>query len=297
MTLKQIHHFLTLAKFKHVTKSAKILGISQSALSLSLKELEQSLNGPLFNRQGKQLFLNDRGRLFYEETSLIYEKLFELQNSLKEGNFFHLRIAVSQSIGTYLLPSILLDFSVKNPNFHFELLIENSENIINMLQNHQIDVGFVEGEIPKGDFLTQSLATDELIVVSGDKNLAKEPHFIDSIATLPWILREDGSGTKEVFENALPKDISLNVALQINTNEAIKEALKNRKALSCLSSFVVKNELEQKTLFQVPLINLKFFRTLSMVTYPNKDERFLAWEREMKRAFKLKMSKAHESSL
>jgi DNA-binding transcriptional LysR family regulator len=289
MTLKQIEHFLTLSRLGHVTLSAKALGISQSALSISLKELERSLGGTLFNRHGKQLFLNDRGRLFYSKTEPIFTQLRELETTLKKGDFFHLEIAVSQSIGTYLLPSMLLDFSQTNPNFHFQLRIENSETIISKLKSHAIDIGFVEGQIPQGDFQIESLATDELIVITGDKTLAKKPVFIDTITPLPWILREDGSGTKEIFINALPKNITPNIVLEVNTNESIKEAIKGRKALSCLSRFVVQNELNEGTLFHVPLINLIFSRTLSMLFYPNQDIRFLAWKETIKKSFHKKL--------
>lgn len=289
MTLKQIEHFLTLSKVSHVTQSAKALGISQSALSVSLKELEKSLGGALFNRHGKQLFLNDRGELFYSKVQPLFTQLRELESTLKQGEIFHLRIAVSQSIGTYLLPSMLLDFSKENPNFDFDLNIENSESIISKLKSHEIDVGFVEGRIPKGDFQIESLATDELIVVSGDYSLAKEPVFIDTITPLPWILREDGSGTKEVFIDALPHNIHPNIIFEINTNEAIKEAIKGRKILSCLSSFVVQNELNEGTLFHVPLVNLTFSRTLSMIFYPNHNPHFFIWKEMIKKSFKDKL--------
>lgn len=291
MTLKQIEHFLTLSRLGHVTLSSKALGMSQSALSISLKELEKSLGGVLFNRHGKQLLLNHRGRLFYSKIEPLFLQLHELETTLKKGDFFHLRIAVSQSIGTYLLPSMLLDFSQKHPNFHFELSIDNSENIISKLKSHQIDVGFVEGQIPQGDFHIDSLVTDELIVVTGDKSLGEKPVFIDTISSLGWILREDGSGTKEVFINALPQNISPNCLLEINTNEAIKEALKGRKMLSCLSKFVVQNELNEGTLFHVPLINLTFSRTLSMLFYPNQDLQFASWKGFIQEAFNKKLHK------
>ncbi|MBE0497005.1 MAG: LysR family transcriptional regulator [Campylobacterales bacterium] len=288
MTLKQIDHFLTLVNLGHVTHSAQALGISQSALSLSLKELERDLGGALFERQGKQLFLNDRGRLFHAQATPLHAQLSTLATTLRQGDFFHLRLAVSQSIGTYLLPSMVLDFSQNHPNARFDLRIENSETIVAKLLAHESDAGFVEGSTPQGDFDTTPLATDELIVVTGDKSLAKTPVFIDTLASLPWILREKGSGTKEVFENALPQGVRPKVALEINSNEAIKEALKGRKALSCLSRFVVQNELNQGTLFHVPLINLTFSRTLSLLSHPTQNPHFLAWKEAMETAFKNK---------
>jgi len=288
MTLKQIDHFLTLVNLGHVTHSAQALGISQSALSLSLKELERDLGGALFERQGKQLFLNDRGRLFHAQATPLHAQLSALATTLRQGDFFHLRLAVSQSIGTYLLPSMVLDFSQNHPNARFDLRIENSETIIAKLLAHESDAGFVEGKVPQGDFCVTPLATDELIVVTGDKSLAKTPVFIDTLASLPWILREKGSGTKEVFEAALPRGMRPKVALEINSNEAIKEALKGRKALSCLSRFVVQNELNQGTLFHVPLINLTFSRTLSLLSHPTQNPHFLVWKAAMEAAFKSK---------
>lgn len=283
MTIKQILHTLTIYKTKNMTKAALNLGISQSALSLSLKTLENNLGGQLFDRIGKELVPNSRGRYFVEKATPLYHAIIGLEKEFQTDSKFELQIAVSQSIGTYLLPNFLIDFPIKYPNIKMHAQIQNSESIGQMVINHNVDVGLIEGKAPTNQTLrAQIVAKDTLVVVTGSKKLAEKPVFIDSIEDIPWIMRENGSGTRDIFEQNLPKGFKPTVALELNSNEAIKQALKGREMCACLSEFVVADMLN-KDLFIVPIINLTFSRNLTLLTHRHLIESnpFQLWKKEL----------------
>ncbi|EKR7974275.1 LysR family transcriptional regulator, partial [Campylobacter fetus] len=107
MTIKQIEHFLKLYELNNVSLAAKEFDISQSALSNSLKELENSLNGNLFDRIGKNLIINQKGKAFYEQILPVYLNLKNIEIKMRYNGLLNLNLLSSQNIGNYLLPTVL----------------------------------------------------------------------------------------------------------------------------------------------------------------------------------------------
>lgn len=268
MTLKQLEYFFEVCKNGSITKSAQNVGISQSTLSLSIKDLEKSLNTPLFDRIGKNLILNEKGKLFYKESLPIVLELINVKNKTKYGNKIKINLHSSQNIGMYLLPKILLKF---DKIATIDLKITNSEMIISNILNNTCDIGIIESSKYNSSLITKKICDDELVVITGDKNFSQKEFFIDEICNEKWILRENGSGLKYTFLANIPSGVNLNVIMQINNTKAIIELIRKERIFSCIPKFILENEAKNE-IFEVKIKNIKFIRYLNLIYRKEKEK-------------------------
>jgi len=258
ISLRQIEIFLNVVEAQNLTKVAKELGISQSAISMSIKELETILGRKLFDRINKKLILNEIGRNFHQAVLPIYKTLSdiesEFQNSEDKGN---VRVGASTTIIDYLMPSIVCDYMSRYPNVKIDLKEGNTNDIINLVKEGKIDMGFIEGSVEDSDIIKEAIGEDELIIVSANEELKNKELELKDIADYRWVIREQGSGTREVFLNYIKDSgVKLNIFLELGHTESIKSLLLSTKPISCISVLAVYNELKTNTLFRV---NVKGF--------------------------------------
>ncbi|CAM4166025.1 LysR family transcriptional regulator [Campylobacter armoricus] len=272
MTFKQIKYFQALSKNLNLRACAKELNITQSALSLAIFELEKSLNTKLFDRNAKFLSLNEKGKVFLKQITPLILEFERIEKMMQNDENYELNIKVSQNIGTFLMANVL---NHKNDKIKLELSLDNSKNIIKSVLEKEIDLGIIEGICKDKDLEKIKICNDELIVVS--RNEFKNECFIDELKNYQWLSREKGSGAKEVFLSALPKNVTLNLIYELNSTAMIKELVKKGNFLAVLPKFSVKEELENKKLFQVRLKNFKISRELFIIYHKNKElnENFL----------------------
>ena len=276
MTLKELNFFYKLSDNPQVTQVAQELKISQSAISLAIKSLENKLEEQLFDRVGKKLILNERGRYFKEKTLPHYLAIIDSQKLFQKNKLAgNMKIASSKTISNYLMPDIYYEFLSTYTDVKFDISTINSSKIIENILKSNLDIGLIEIDINNSNLIKQKLCDDELIIVTSDENTPKIA-FIDTI-NKKWILRETGSGTREVFINSLGKyaqDISIFMELQ--DFEEIKTILiDNKDTITAISKNAVKKELESKKLFQIKLKNFEFKREFHIVYHKDKSTNLL----------------------
>jgi len=275
ITLRQMEIFLEVTQMGHLTDVAKKIGLSQSAVSMSIKELESIIGYKLFDRINKKLVLNEKGRAFAEAIAPLVSKLQDIEEEfINDENNGELLIGVSTTIADYLIPPIICDYMKTYPQVKVNLKIGNTREIVEMIKNGAIDLGFVEGHVESTAIKQEIVGVDELVVVTGDKELAskKEGYFIDKLMDKRWILREEGSGTREVFLTHLGDLASqLNLFLELRHPESIKNMLiQSSKCLSCLPRISVMKELEREELYEVKIKKLKFIRHFLLIYHKDK---------------------------
>ena len=276
MTLKELSFFYKLSENPQVTQVANELKISQSAISLAIKSLENDLGEQLFDRVGKKLILNERGRSFYKETHLHYQKLIDAQNIFKKDKIAgEIKVAASKTVSNYLLSDIYYDFLSTYQNVKLNIKTINSTDIIQQVLNSQLDLGIIEIDSIHSNIIREKLTDDELIIVTSDDKYKKES-FIDEIKKR-WILREIGSGTREIFTNQLGENSKyLDVFMELNDFEEIKKILiKNKECISAISKVAVKEELENNQLFEIKLKNFEFKRDFYIIYHKDKSKNLL----------------------
>lgn len=276
MTLKELHFFYKLSENPQVTQVANELNISQSAISLAIKSLENSLNEQLFDRIGKKLILNEKGKYFKEKTLPYYLKLIDAQNIFLENKLVgNIKVASSKTISNYVMPNIYFDFLTKYEDVKLDILTINSSKIIDMILKSQLDIGLIEVDFENSSLIKEKLCDDELIVVTSDEKQEKTA-FIDNI-NKKWILRETGSGTREIFINTIGEIANdLDIFIQLQDFEEIKTIILNHpNTVTAISKVAVKKELEAKKLFQIKLKNLELKREFYLVYHKEKTKNLL----------------------
>lgn len=273
MTFQELRLFYYLCEDAHLSNLAQKLGITQSAISLAIKSLEQKIGEQLFDRIGKRLVLNEIGRLFKEKTYSHFVALNDAEDFFKESKISGiLNIASSKTIGDFITPQIVFDFLTLHEHVTIQKDIQNSAQIIQMVKNAIIDIGFIESSCDEPDLYKEAIGDDQLVVISSDPNLSQRTFFIDELFHKKWILREKGSGTREVFLEALgeiAKDLSIFMEFS-EFEEAKTILLNNPQTITCLSKVAVTNELKRGELFEVNLKNLKIDRTFYLIYHKSK---------------------------
>jgi DNA-binding transcriptional LysR family regulator len=271
LTLRQMEIFLNVVREGHLTNVAKNMGLSQSAISMAIKELEKILGNPLFDRINKKLILNEMGRAFEKEIAPIIKKIndieYEFKNTVNKGM---VRVGASTTIVDYLMPPIICSYMNNYPDVKVALKEGNTKTIVNLIKEGNLDVGFIEGIVNDADIIKEIVGVDELVVVTTDQLLSTEC-YIDTIQDKKWVLREEGSGTREVFLDYVKDKVEhINVFLELGHTESIKSLLMNHQCLTCISKIAVKNEIENKKLIHVPLKNFECKRNFYMIYHKDK---------------------------
>lgn len=271
-TLRQIEIFLAIAEHEHVTRAAKALKMTQSAASVALSELEKSIGVPLFERVGRGLQLNERGRLLESEARLIMQRLADLETIVREDRSRvagELNVGASSTIGIYLLPARIGQFADRYPDTQVNLRIANTEQIREWLLEREIDVGFVEGPLHDDAIDSEPWLDDQLTVFASPELAARTGTMVSwsEIEQERWILRETGSGTQEVFDRAVEALGSrVKPFLTFGHTEAIKHAVEAGLGFGCLSRLTIERELERRWLTAIDVTDIQLRRTLSIVT-------------------------------
>ncbi len=271
LTLRQMEIFLNVVREGHLTNVAKGMGLSQSAISMSIKELENILGNPLFDRINKKLILNEMGRSFEKEIAPIVKRLndieYEFKNTVNKGM---VRVGASTTIVDYLMPPIICSYMNNYPDVKVGLKEGNTQQIVELLKNGKIDVGFIEGIVHDPEIIKEIIGVDELVVVTTDITLNREI-FIDTIQNRKWVLREEGSGTREVFLDYIKDKVdNINIFLELGHTESIKSLLMNHNCITCISKIAVKNEIKNNKLLRVPLKNFECKRDFLMIYHKDK---------------------------
>lgn len=277
ITLKQLALFQAIAKFENVTQAAEAQFLTQSATSMALSSLENQLGQPLFDRVGKKLLLNANGKHILPKVVEIIDRAKELEVALKASPTHlpgTLKIGASSTIGNYVLPKIICQFMAKYPAVKVKLQVGNTEQIIHELLKFNIDIGFIEDSCHEPHIKSSIWQHDKLILFASPNYwLANKKRInLHDIQQAEWILREQGSGTRSVFEKAMGNEIkNLSIILELGSTEAIKQAVKENIGMSCLSKSTLAAEIAAGELVEIPCKSLTvtrhFYRIIHAVKY------------------------------
>jgi DNA-binding transcriptional LysR family regulator len=273
MTFRELEIFFALSELNHTALVASRLKLSQSAVSLAMKSLEKKIGEELFDRIGKSIILNERGKYFKNLTKPHYDALLEAGAVFKKEAFFgELSIAASRTIGDYIMPQALFDFKAEYPTVDIINTTNNSKEIVGMILNGSVNIGFIESKIENKQISMQKLCSDELVVVTKDRKLKEEEVYIDNLTDYIWLLREEGSGTREIFLKEIDKNKKqLKKLLVFSSFESIKRVLKqNKEAITCISRLCVEEDIKKGILYEVKLKNFSFKRDFYLIYHKNK---------------------------
>ncbi|GAA4354012.1 LysR family transcriptional regulator [Hymenobacter saemangeumensis] len=245
--------FLEVAQRLSFTKASQALFISQSAVSKQVKALEEYYKTGLFERLGSSIQLTDAGLKLYQKLLQARQLQQELVQEMSElsTEFVprqHLLIGASTTISLYVLPPVVAAYLRRHPGQQLSLKNRNSDNILRALLDHEIELGIIEGIHKVSNVTYTPLLTDEVVAVCAAGNpLEKRRLDVHDLLTTPLALREAGSGTLAVLEEALARKgiklAALPVRVRLGGTEALKNFVRVDNCLAFLPRQAVLKEL------------------------------------------------------
>ncbi len=278
LTLRQWQVFVSVADAGVTAAAGATLGLSQSATSAALNELEGQLRAPLFDRIGRRLVLNAHGRALLMPARALLLAAADLERAAGVGQGsdavavpLHLRLGASTTIGNYLLPTRVAALLARHPQAQVDLRIGNSADVVADVQRLEVDLGLIEGPCHASGLQVLPWQRDALVIVAAGS--ADLPGQVDlaTLAEARWLLREPGSGTREAVEQGLlPHLHHFARSMQLGSTEAIKQAAAAGLGLACLSRYAVADLVALGTLriLETPLPPLS--RQLWLVRHPDR---------------------------
>ncbi len=266
--------FCTVAETKSFSKASSIIHLSQPAVSLQVQALEEIYETKLFDRSNNTVVLTSAGKLLYKHSKEILslyantEREIGRLTGLVKGS---LTIGASSTIANYLLPSVIADFRKVHPKTKINMLVGNTKRVVDMLNSGYIDLGLVEGDVTRQKIIVEKLVQDELIPVMSPTHpwAGREETPIADLAREPFILREEGSGTRQMIEKHLSKHglspQHMNISLILGSTESIKAAVEQEMGMSILSRWAVRKEMHVGSLKKAAFSEVRLFRDFSIV--------------------------------
>lgn len=266
--------FRSVAENLSFTKASQELFISQPAISKHIRELEREYDTRLFDRMGNSIRLTVAGKLMLDHANRILEDYRNLDydvRALQQKTEGELRISASTTISQYVIPEILAAFCKRYPKAKISMLSGNSREIETALLADKIDLGMVEGVIRQPQLKYMPFMKDRLVaIVRSDGPWARrESISLNELQRIPVVLREQGSGTLDVFERALRSyKLGLNdlrVEMYLGSTEGIKQFVKSSDCMGIVSVCSVKEEILDGTFKTVKVQGLDLSRELVFV--------------------------------
>lgn len=276
ITLRQLQIFREVAQCGRVTGAAEILHISQPAASMALSELEKHL-GPLFDRhQGAGLTLNDAGRALLPKACELIERAQEVERQFARGHCYEhgsLSIDASSTVGNNILPKILSQFQKEHSGIRTEMVIENTRTIEQKILGFETDIAVVEGTCLHPDIEVTTWKEDELVIICnpGHPLAAKKNVCLSDLSKESWVLREPGSGTRELFDETIANRLGApSVAMTLNRAEAVKQAVSDGLGIGCMSRIAANTAIQRGILTTIDVSELNMKRHFYLLMHKNK---------------------------
>jgi DNA-binding transcriptional LysR family regulator len=262
MADRRLQVFHTVARLLSFTKAAETLHMTQPAVTFQIRQLEEYFNTRLFDRTHNRISLTAAGERVFEYAERILALYAEMDNRVREltGDVSGiLIIGASTTIAEYMLPSLLGEFKEKHPNINIRLKVSNSVGIVHMVEDNSVDVGIVESPIANKNLVVEVCWRDKLVFICPPQHpLAKKSRItVQDFAGLPFVSREEGSGTREFICEYLARNHmqlnDLNLSVEVGNPEAVKSAVEAGLGVSIVSQATVIKELKLGTLAVRPL--------------------------------------------
>lgn len=263
--------FVTVIEQKNFSRAGDILNLSQPGVSLHIRNLENELGTKLIYRSPKQVQITEPGKILYRHAK---QMLNHYETAIREINEFNnvvsgsMKIGASFTIGEYYLPKVLAEFAAQYPMVDIQIIISNSNDVIQGIRSNKLDIGLIEGETDYKDIDVMPFMNDEMIVVVPPDHPLSQMDLIEGnmLQNQIWVLREQGSGTR-TYSDKLLSSLELNIkkTFIFTSIQGVKEAVMAGLGIALLSRLTVQKELKSNELKTFHLKNEPLIRPFSIV--------------------------------
>ncbi|MFQ5468693.1 MAG: LysR family transcriptional regulator [Gammaproteobacteria bacterium] len=271
-SLQQLRLFEAVARNQSYTRAAEEIHLSQPAVSIQVKRLEEQIGMPLFEKIGKGIFLTAAGQELYDACSDMFDRMERLKTRLYD---LQGEIAGPLKIGVvttakYILPHLLGEFLQRYPKVEPHLKVSNRERIMERFDENNDDIYILGHADENRQCEDHPFLDDELVIFASPKHplAGRNCISLQTLATERFLFREEGSGIRTTFENFLAShDLSMTPYMELGSGEAIKQAVMANLGIGMLSLFSLSLELEANRLVVLDVVDLPIKRKWRVV-YP-----------------------------
>lgn len=281
--------FLTVCRYMNFTRASEKLNITQPAVSQHIRFLEKYYNTKLFRYEGKKLSLTGAGEILRSASlTMMHDEQF-MQNEMKQAEQeAEIRFGATRTIGDAVMGEVLKKYLAKYPQAKIHMEVENTHDLLCRLDEGQIDFALVEGFFKKSEYDFQIYSHEKYIAVSSPEYAFKNnPDCIDNLSQERLLLREEGSGTREVLERWLEaRNLNINDfgrRMEVGSMQTIKELTKAGCGITFLYEAAVRRELDEGSLRQIPLKDFPLTHEFTFVW--RRGSIYADWYRELFQRF------------
>ena len=264
ITLHQLKAFQAVSKFQSITKAAEAMSMTQPAVSIQLKNLQEQFEVPLTEMIGKRIYITEFGQELVDTADRIFGEIGQIEEKMLElKGLLGGKIRISAvSTGKYIIPYLMADFMKLHPHVEISLEVSNRYNVLAHLQENTTDLALVSLWPEELDLESIKLAENKwYLACSPEKKEAYSSAIQEGKwGKVPFLLREKGSGTRTMMEKFFQeRDIHVESNLELATNEAVKQAVMAGLGASLLSNFSMAQEIKEGriSLLELPGLPLK----------------------------------------
>ncbi|MGD8587740.1 MAG: LysR family transcriptional regulator [Chromatiales bacterium] len=275
ITFRQLALFESVTRNLSYTRAAEELHLSQPAVSMQIRQLEDAIGSTLFEKSGKQISLTEAGREVFHYSQSINRQLKEMREvleSLKGLSRGRLHIAVASTVN-YFAPRLMAAFHKRYPGIHLELDVTNRERLIQLLIANSVDMVLMGLPPENVEVMSEPFMDNPLVVVAPPEHplCGKKSIPVERLAQEVFLMREPGSGTRQAMERFFAEhDLEIYQGMQMTRNEAIKQGVRAGMGLGVVSIHTVELELETRRLVQLDVQEFPIRRQWYMVYRHNK---------------------------
>lgn len=274
MTLRSLEIFCAVAKLGKMNEASHALHITQPTVSQTIAELEREFDVMLFHRLSKKLYITEAGRQLYEYARNILSLTEDMKKNMKNlSSHQTILFGATMTVGSCILADLIQQFEIAYPNITVVVTVDNTSVMERMLLDSSIDLACIEGMMKSSELIAKPMVPDELVLVCSKDHpfFSRKAVSIYELPSYPFILRESGSGTREIFENRLREyNLSVPVKWTCHGSDSILEAVFANQGLTVISKKLVEPHLHCEKLAIVPIENILMKRDFSLVYHKSK---------------------------
>ena len=272
---QQLRVLIAVAERRNFSRAAEDLHMTQPAVSQYIKSLEETMGCKLLERNNKSVRLNKAGEIVYHHAKEIldlYTRMQHLVDDLLHTPSGQLTIGASYTYGEYVLPRVIARLRETYPLITPSITIHNSRVISSQVEDRQLEVGIVESEHVGEKMYMEPIADDRMYVIASSRHPLTHRERIapEELEDQTWIVREEGSGTREAVEKLFGQmNIRPQKRMEFGSTQLIKESVESGLGISLLSFWAIRKEQKLGTLCTLNVEQTPVTRKFSLVTQPN----------------------------
>ncbi|GIP32250.1 LysR family transcriptional regulator [Paenibacillus sp. J2TS4] len=275
MIVDTLKVFVTVVEQSHFSRAAEKLNLSQPGVSLHIRNLENEFGSKLLHRTSKHVKMTEAGSILYNRAKQIlalYEEAREEIHLLRDEVTGSVNIGASYTIGEYVLPHLLAEYTNVYPLVETYVTIANTEEITRAVRANELDLGLVEGEVDVPELRTSPpFAEDEMVLVAPPVCPLCSMGSVDvsKLQDQTWVYREPGSGTRAYSDRFIMESgLRVQRSFVFNSNQGVKEAVMAGLGIAVLSRLVIRKELESGELCGITIKGRRMKRNFSILQDP-----------------------------